>query len=145
MAINKAGKLWRGESFDDLATYVRTHEAGGYPVAHVNEHLCSECAGATFRVLVDDEEGCAVAICERCQAQSAVADSADHLQDADLGECACPCGGERFAVSVGFALRADNEVRWISVGLRCLTDGILGVYTDWKIDYAPTAHLLATS
>ena len=37
----------------------------------------------------------------------------------------------------------DHEIRWISVGLRCLTDGTLGVYTDWKIDYTPTAHLLA--
>lgn len=40
-------------------------------------------------------------------------------------------------------MTADDEVRWVSVGLRCLTDGTLGVYTDWKIDYTPTAHLLA--
>jgi hypothetical protein len=37
----------------------------------------------------------------------------------------------------------DDEVRWISVGLRCLADNTLGVYTDWKVDYLPTAHLLA--
>jgi hypothetical protein len=34
-------------------------------------------------------------------------------------------------------------VRWISLGLRCLTDNTLGVYTDWEIDYSPTEHLLA--
>ena len=55
----------------------------------------------------------------------------------------CPCGGETFAVAVGFAMAADDEVRWISLGLRCLTGGVLGVYSDWKIDYVPTAHLLA--
>jgi hypothetical protein len=40
-------------------------------------------------------------------------------------------------------MAADDEVRWISLGLGCLTDGVLGVYSDWKIDYVPTAHLLA--
>ncbi|GAA3941267.1 hypothetical protein [Actinoplanes auranticolor] len=53
-----------------------------------------------------------------------------------------PCGNETFAAALGFALTADEEVRWISVGLRCLTDGTLGVYTDWKIDYTPSAHLI---
>ena len=48
-------------------------------------------------------------------------------------------------IRYGFAMTADNEVRWISVGLRCLTDDTLGVYTDWKIDYGPTAHLLTGS
>ncbi|MGC5022533.1 hypothetical protein [Micromonospora sp. DT47] len=26
----------------------------------------------------------------------------------------------------------------MSVGLHCLADDTLGVYADWKIDYAPT-------
>ncbi len=145
MAITKTGKLWRGEDHDDLATYIREHKAGGYPVARVSEFVCPACQGTVFSVLVDDEEGCAAAICKGCRLQSAIADSAEHLHDADLGECACPCEGERFAVAVGLAMHADDQVRWISVGLRCLTDGTLGVYTDWKIDYAPTAHLLTDS
>jgi hypothetical protein len=33
-------------------------------------------------------------------------------------------------------------VRWISLGLRCVQDGTLGVYADWKVDYSPTGHLL---
>lgn len=145
MAINKTGKLWRGQDYEDLAAYVRTYKAGGYPVARVTEFVCPSCQGTAFRVLVDDDEGCAAAICKGCQGQYAIADSAEHLEGAELGECACPCGGECFSVAVGFAMRPDNEVCWISVGLRCLTDGALGVYTDWKIDYAPTAHLLTES
>jgi hypothetical protein len=43
----------------------------------------------------------------------------------------------------GFALHDDGEVRWISVGLRCLTDNTLGVYADWKINYGPSDHLLS--
>ena len=38
--------------------------------------------------------------------------------------------------------RADGEIRWVSVGLRCGSDGLLGVYTDWKIDYSPSRQLL---
>ncbi|MFR9780329.1 hypothetical protein ACL02O_30285 [Micromonospora sp. MS34] len=68
--------------------------------------------------------------------------SADYWQDADPDECVCPCGGEAFQVAVGFALRADGEVRWVSIGMRCTRDGVLGVYADWKIDYSPTDHLL---
>jgi hypothetical protein len=34
-------------------------------------------------------------------------------------------------------------VRWVSLGLRCVQDGTLAVYADWKIDYSPTGHLLS--
>ncbi|MET8308939.1 hypothetical protein [Micromonospora sp. NPDC005173] len=80
-------------------------------------------------------------ICHDCQTGTPIA---DHLEDAELEECACPCGGETFTVGVGYAMNTANEVRWISLGLRCVADGTLGVYTDWKIDYAPTRHLLPT-
>lgn len=50
-----------------------------------------------------------------------------------------------FTVGVGFALRDDGDVRWISIGLLCVQDGTLGVYADWKIDYSPTDHLLSGS
>lgn len=70
-------------------------------------------------------------------------DSAECLEDADLESAAYPCGHEEFDVAVGFALREDGEVRWVSVGLRCRKDGRLGVYVDWKVDYSPSRHLLS--
>ncbi|MCY1142010.1 hypothetical protein OWR29_28795 [Actinoplanes sp. Pm04-4] len=143
MTIKKTGGVWRGDSLDDLTAYLREYRAGGYPVQHVKEVTCRQCQQGSFRVLVDDEQGCALTICLGCGTTEPLADSSDQLDGAELGECACPCGGETFAVAVGFAMTTDDEVRWISVGLRCLTDGTLGVYSDWKIDYAPTAHLLA--
>jgi hypothetical protein len=145
VAIKKAGKFWRGDNLDDLATYIQKNQAGGYPVQHVKEVTCRQCQQGTFRVIVDDEEGCALTICLNCQTEAPIGDSGEYVEDADLGECACPCGGETFAVAVGLAMTTDDEVRWISVGLRCLTDGTLGVYSDWKIDYTPTAHLLANA
>ncbi|WDZ84580.1 hypothetical protein [Micromonospora cathayae] len=145
MPVRKTAGPWQGDDFDDLATYIRHHQAGGYPVQHVKDVGCRHCDGKTFHVTVDDEEGCALITCHDCQTGTPIADSADYLEDADLEECACPCGGETFTVGVGYAMNTDNEVRWISLGLRCLTDGTLGVYTDWKIDYAPTAHLLSNA
>ena len=77
-------------------------------------------------------------------------DSADSAEDAEPGECACPCGGEAFELAVGYAMvdvadahgsPAGREVKWVSVGARGVQDGTLGVFTDWKIGYGPTDHL----
>ncbi|WP_261994036.1 hypothetical protein [Streptomyces sp. t39] len=58
------------------------------------------------------------------------------------GAACCPCESEEFEAAVAFSLGADGEVRWVAVGLRCTRDGFCGIYTDWKIDYGPTGHLL---
>ncbi|MGR6912855.1 hypothetical protein ACU635_01195 [[Actinomadura] parvosata] len=129
-------------ALEGLADFLREYRAGGYAVQQVREAVCGGCAGRRFNVMADDDAGCVRRICVACADTFYVADSADYVDEADLGECACPCGGEEFAVAVGFAFRGDGEVRWVSVGLRCLRDGSLGVYADWKIDYSPTAHLL---
>ncbi|MFD8377747.1 hypothetical protein ACFV2X_04055 [Streptomyces sp. NPDC059679] len=52
------------------------------------------------------------------------------------------CGGERFEAAVAFSLGGDGAVRWVTVGLRCVDDGVSGIYIDWKIGYGPTDHLL---
>lgn len=57
MAIDTSGEWPRGDDFDDLAEYVRTFKAGGYPVDHVRASACRMCDGLSFRVLVDDEQG----------------------------------------------------------------------------------------
>lgn len=142
MAVDRSGELWRGEDFADLADYLREFRPGGYLVVRVKEVICLRCEGRAFTVLADDEEGCAQACCVACGERAFIADSADYWPDAEPEECACPCGGEVFQAATGFALRADGEVRWISVGLRCTQDGTMGVYADWKIDYGPTDHLL---
>ncbi|MGW2276280.1 hypothetical protein [Streptomyces yangpuensis] len=63
-------------------------------------------------------------------------------------ECSC-CGSrafiadsEEFEAAVAFSLGDDGSVRWVTLGLRCIKDGFCGIYTDWKIDYGPTDHLL---
>ncbi|MGA5305866.1 hypothetical protein ACPCHT_38645 [Nucisporomicrobium flavum] len=142
MAIDTSGQHWRGE---DMTDYLRRFRAGGHAVEEVVESVCAVCSGRSFRVAIDDEEGCAERVCVACGAGVYLADSAAYADEAELGPCECPCGADTFAVALGFARAADREVRWISVGLRCLVDGTLGVYADWKIDYSPTAHLLTSA
>jgi hypothetical protein len=74
-----------------------------------------------------------------------VADSAECLEDAELGKCACPCGNETLPAALGFAMTADYEVSLDEPWLTFLTDGTLGVYADWKAHYIATAHLPTTA
>lgn len=127
----------------EIDAYLRAYKAGGYEVARVERAVCGACGGTAFRLWVDDEVGYAARRCEACEDEFVMLDGADHEDEQDGDEAGCPCGGETFEIAVGYALRDDGDVRWVSVGMRCLTDGGCGVYTDWKIDYGPTAQLFA--
>ena len=66
------------------------------------------------------------------------------IDDAELDECACPCGGEIFEITAGVALYADSEdVRWIYLGCRCVACKLAAVYADWKNEYEGYRELLA--
>jgi hypothetical protein len=67
------------------------------------------------------------------------------VTEADAGSAACSCGGETFELAVGFSFQIDGDVRWVTVGARCMGCHGLGVYSDWKIDYGPTLHLLSAT
>jgi hypothetical protein len=140
--IDKSGQWWKGQGFEDLVEYLRQYTSRNYPAGPIVQSLCAECGSATFALVVDDDEGCAKRQCGGCDAEAFIGDSDEVWDDADPGEAACPCGGERFEVGVAFSLRDDGSVCWITVGARCVACGVLGVYADWKIDYDPTDHLL---
>jgi hypothetical protein len=114
----------------------------GEPVARVERAACAACGGTAFEVGVDDDAGYAARACVACDDVVEMLDSAEVSEEAEPGGAACPCGNETFEVAVGFATAPDDEIRWVFLALRCLADGTLGVYADWSIDYAPTAHLL---
>ena len=143
MAIDRSGKWWKGTEPADLDEFLSAYSAGGYPVAKAAHARCGLCGREEFAVLVDDEEGCAVRVCASCRDEKPLLDSQEYLADAALESAACPCGGEVFNVAVGFALYDGSEdVRWVYLGLRRISDGVLGNYADWKIDYSPSSHLV---
>ena len=130
---------WRS----DLDDFVTAFTAENYPARTVVLASCASCGGDAFTVAVDEEEGCAVRTCAACGDAKALLDSSEYLDDATLETAECPCGGSTFNIAVGFAFYDDSkDVRWVYLALRCTDDGVLGCYADWKIDYAPTDHLL---
>ena len=42
---------------------------------------------------------------------------------------------------MGFALRQDGSIEWVSIGLKCVTCGQPGVHADWKIVLPGSAAL----
>ena len=131
------------DDFTSLVEYVKDFRAGGHSIDTVTESVCAGCGGRVFEIGVDDEVGCAERLCVACDDAVLIADSADHWPEAEPVQCECPCGGTEFAIVVGFAPvgGGSGDVRWVSIGLRCVRDGMTGVYTDWKIDYSPSGHL----
>ena len=142
MAIDKSGKWWKGEDFDDLAEYIKLLTADGYPAEKVMQSVCS-CGNATFRLIADQEEGCAQRVCTACGKAVFIADSEEYWEEADPKKVRCPNWHVIFEVGVGFSFRQSGDVKWITVGQRCVKCGTLMSYVDWEIDYGPTDHLLS--
>lgn len=140
--IDKRGKWWKGENVDDLREFLVDFSTGNYRADDIRQSTCGNCGGTVFGLEAHGDEGCARRTCRVCGATAFICDSEEFWDDADTGECACPCGAEDFEVAVGFALIDSGEIRWIYVSCRCMACGVLGVYTDWKIDYEPSRQLL---
>ncbi|GHJ47815.1 hypothetical protein Cs7R123_51570 [Catellatospora sp. TT07R-123] len=138
--MKHADALPRGKTFADLAAFLRTTD--GYPTHEVRECVCA-CAAREFAVAVQSDEQAVRRTCLACGEDAFIADSGEHWDaGAEPEYFGCPCGGERFTAAVGFSLHDDGDVRWLTLGLRCLDCDSMGVYEDWKIDYGPSGHLL---
>lgn len=142
--IDTSGEWWKGEDAADLAEYLVEYQAEGYPVDRVAESVCGSCGGQLFRLTINSlsEDG-AQRTCVRCGGSAFIADSEEYWEDDEVRQVLCPCGANTFEVAVGFALRESGEdVKWISVGTRCVVDGVLGSPVDWKISYGLSLQLL---
>jgi len=133
MGLKRKGRYSYGDSRADLRTFLTGYsEKNKYPIERMEDLRCP-CGAEVLTLLLDDEEGAAVQTCPTCQHQVPVGDSAEFLDDAELGECECPCGGTRFELTVGSAFyEGSTDVRWFYVGCRCPSCGLVGCYGDWK-------------
>ena len=144
MALEKRGEYRYGDSQADIREeLVRYSKLNAY-VAHYFADAVCKCGGKLFRLLLDDTEGAAVRVCTGCATEHPIGDSDEYLDDAELQECACPCGGEKFEITVGVSLYDDSEdVRWLYLGCRCPKCALTAVYGDWKNEFIGYQELLA--
>ncbi|UQA60518.1 hypothetical protein [Polyangium aurulentum] len=144
MSLKRRGKHAYGDTQADIRAEVRRYsKRNGYEATHFADAVCV-CGAKVFALKLDDDEGAAVRTCASCRHEVPIGDSADYLADAELGECACPCGAETFEITVGVSLYDGTEaVRWLYLGCRCPACGLTAVYGDWKNEYESYAELLA--
>jgi hypothetical protein len=110
---------------------------------HFADSVC-RCGTKAFRLLLDDSAGAAVRRCIACSSEHPIGDSDEYLADAKLEECACPCALEEFEITVGVALYEGSEdVKWLYIGCRCCSWGLVAVYGDWKNEYEGYREFLA--
>jgi len=144
MALKKRGRYRYGDSQADIRTEAMRYSKKNAYLAHYFADAICKCGGKHFRLALDDDQGAAVRICVTCKTEHAIGDSAEYLVDAALGECACPCGGEEFEITVGVSLYSDSEdVRWLYIGCRCPKCGLTAIYGDWKNEFIGYRELLA--
>jgi hypothetical protein len=144
MGLRKRGKYRYGDSQADIREEVlRYSKKNGYVAHHFADAVC-KCGGNLFRLALDDNESAAVLKCVGCPIEQPIGDSGEFVDDAELGDCACPCGGEEFEITVGVSLYDDSEdVRWLYLGCRCPKCRLTAVYGDWKNEYSDYRGLLA--
>jgi len=142
MTLQKRGKYRYGDSQTDIREEITRYSTNEYIAQYFADAVC-RCGGKSFRLLLDDGTA-AVRICAACSDEHPIGDSDEYLAEADLGECACPCGGERFEITVGVSLYDDSEdVKWLYIGCRCPSCGLVAVYGDWKNEFEGYRELLA--
>jgi hypothetical protein len=61
-------------------------------IPRATSQIASARAGKRFRLSLDDAEGVAVRTCVGCHPEHPIGDGDACLEDAELEECACPCG-----------------------------------------------------
>ena len=138
--IDRRGTWWTGSEASDVEEYLLGYTQDGYPADRYEQPRCT-CSNAVFHLEADRDEGCARRTCVECGLDHFICDSGEFAEDAALQEMTCVCGQRAFDLGVAFSPRADGNVRWISVGVRCVACGVLGCPVEWEVDYAPTPPL----
>ncbi len=144
MMLKKRGKYRYGDSQADIREEIlRYSKLNEYVAYHFADATCT-CSSKVFGLWIDNDEGVAVRKCATCSSEYPIGDSDEYLEEAEIEECACPCGGEKFEITVGVSLYDDSEdVRWLYLGCRCPACGLTAVYGDWKNEFNGYQELLS--
>ncbi len=98
-----------------------------------------------FSLEVDDDEDAARRTCVTCGSAHFICESGKYWSGARPERFACvECRGTTCNVGVGFALYDDSTsaIKWLYVGERCATCGVLGCMAGWKVGLDDALRLL---
>lgn len=143
MSLTKNGEHWYSDNQSHIREVIVEYSISSYIATHFADAVCI-CGNNTFGLYIDNNEGVAIRVCNKCFEDHPIADSGEYMDDSEEEECACPCSGESFEITVGVALYVDSEdVRWIYIGCRCADCGLTAVYGDWKNEFEDYKKLLS--
>lgn len=142
LPIDTSGKWWKGTTPEDIGEYLQALSASSYATSGFRLAHCP-CGGNSFKLEVERDEGVAKRTCVACGTEHFVCDGAENFGPGmKLKRFKCVCKATEANVGVGFALyEGSAELRWLWVGHRCVSCGVLGSMVDWKIGYEPSGHL----
>jgi hypothetical protein len=142
MPIDTSGRWWKGSVPEDIEEYLRAYVADGGITLDRTVICQSSCGSQEFELDADRNEGCARWTCTKCHETRFIGDSAEFWAGAKPKRLRCvSCKQTAHNLGVGFSLRSTGDVRWMTIGERCLRCGTLSSFVDWKVDGTPTHHL----
>ena len=149
MALKKRGEYWYGEGHADIrAELAQYSEQNGYPIDDFADLRC-RCGSDEFYLLTDEMQGVAIRRCDKCSDEHFIGDSADFAEEAEVAQRECVCAEGVFQITAGLHRYRNeddslsNDVRWLYLGCRCPSCGVVGCYADWKNEYNGYQELLA--
>jgi hypothetical protein len=148
MALKKQGKYWYGDDHTDVRAELESYSRqNAYPIDNYVDVKC-KCGKDRFYLLTDEDAGVAVRQCVNCGDEHLMGDSADYSDEAEVGQHECICEKDKFEIVAGIhRYRNDDnslsdDVRWLYIGCRCPSCGLVGCYADWKNEFNDYAKLL---
>ncbi|NGN42081.1 hypothetical protein G6N74_13505 [Mesorhizobium sp. CGMCC 1.15528] len=140
MTIDDSGRWWVGSQSGDIRPYLEAY-ADAYEVDEFG--LCG-CKCGSEKFLLKTNEDAAQKTCADCGQESFICDSEEYWDEASADGYVCTeCNSEQANIGVGFSLYPDREaIRWLYLGVRCASCGVLGCIAGWKIGYSPSLHLI---
>jgi hypothetical protein len=149
VALRKIGDNWSGDNSDDLVAYFSA-EPHEYIAHQVVGAYCVHCVGLVFVLETGESSTCVRRTCVTCDKTVYMLDSEEYwpTTEDEAEECCiveCACGSSEFETAAGFTFYDDtpgSDIRWVSIAVRCTTDGRIGYCASWKIGYGPSSHLV---
>jgi hypothetical protein len=144
--IDKSQEFWRSNDSADLPEYLIAVTEEGYPATRFRHSVCS-CQCESFKVEFNEDEDVALRTCSACAQKEYMLESEQfwpEVDEADIELLTCgACKGDMFNICSGFSMRdGDEDVKWVTVGCRCIVCGQFDVFLDLKVSQSPSLHLM---